>query len=62
VKIKTALFVVLLVFMIGAYAVTSNLSISLSTDGLLNFGFLMSLGSSAVAFADPIGGGPGSGD
>lgn len=62
-KLKTALIIVLFVFMIGAYAVTSEFSIAVDSDKPLNIiSFLTSLGKTVVAFGDPCGGGPGSGD
>ncbi len=62
-KIKTVLIVVLLVFMIGAYSITSEFSLAFDPARPLSlFGSIMSLGSSVTAYCDPISGGPGSGD
>lgn len=62
-KLKITLILVLLVFMIGAYTITSEFSLVLDPGKPLNlFGSVFSLGRAAVAYADPISGGPGSGD
>lgn len=62
-KLKTVLIVVLLVFMIGAYSITSEFSVVFDPARPLSlFGSIMSLGSSAIAYCDPVPGGPGSGD
>lgn len=60
-KLKTALIVALIVFMIGAYAVTSEFSLVVDPGKPLSlFGSLFSLGRAVVALADRIPGGPGS--
>ena len=62
-KLKTVLIVVLLAFMVGAYSITSEFSLVFDPAKPLSlFGSIMSLGSSVVAFCDPVSGGPGSGD
>ena len=62
-KLKTALIVVLLAFMIGAYSITAEFSLAFDPARPLSlFGSIMSLGSSVIAFCDPVPGGPGSGD
>lgn len=60
-KLKAALIVALLVFMIGAYAVTSEFSLIVDPSKPLSlFGSVFSLGRAVVAFADRVPGGPGS--
>ncbi len=62
-KLKTALIVALLVFMIGAYSITSEFSLVFDPARPLSlFGSIMSLGGSVIAYCDPVPGGPGSGD
>ena len=57
---KAAALLVLLVLLTNAYCVTSTTT--LTVDGPFGlFGFFSSLLGQAVAFADPVPGGPGSG-
>jgi uncharacterized membrane protein HdeD (DUF308 family) len=63
VKLKITLILALLVFMIGAYTVTSEFSMVFDPGKPLSlFGSVFSLGRAVVAYADPVRGGPGSGD
>jgi len=63
VKLKVVLVLALLVFMIGAYTVTSEFSLVFDPGKPLSlFSSVFSLGKTAIAYADPIRGGPGSGD
>lgn len=62
-KLKTVLILALLVFMIGSYAVTSEFTLVFDPGKPLSmFGSFFSLGRAVVALAEPIPGGPGSGD
>ncbi len=60
-KGKTVAFVVLLVIMAGSiYATSAPTTIAADLPASL-LEFFSSLGGAPVAFADPVGGGPGSG-
>lgn len=60
-KRKTVAFVLLLVLMAGSIIATAVSTTPMSFSQLGSFFSVFGVGNTAVAFADPIGGGPGGG-
>jgi hypothetical protein len=61
VKVKTVAFVFLLVIMAGSIIATAASTTPISFSQITNFFSVLGVGNTAVALADPVGGGPGGG-
>jgi type III secretory pathway component EscV len=61
VKRKTVAFVLLLVIMAGSIIATAVSTTPISFSQITNFFSVLGVGNTAVALADPVGGGPGGG-
>lgn len=60
-KRKTVAFVVLLVLMAGTIIATAASTTPISISQPMSFFSVFGVGNTAVALADPVGGGPGAG-
>ncbi len=60
-KRKTVAFVLLLVLMAGSIVATAVSTTPISFSQITNFFSVLGVGNTAVALADPVGGGPGGG-